>query len=318
MARMRIVFCGSGDFGIPTLRSLAAGGHEIPLVVTQPPRRAGRGGRLRATPVSLAAEELHLAAIAVEDVNAADAVAAIAQPDAEVMLVADFGQMIGRQVRELTPHGAVNLHGSLLPALRGAAPVNWAIIRGLGETGVTTFRIVAGMDAGPIFCQRATPIRPDETAAELRTRLAELGVEAVRETLSLLARGPCPGREQDDSLVTRAPLLKKSDGRIDFAADAEVVRNLIHGTWPWPAGQAVYVSAEGKSAPVVIARADATAGGPAGAEPGTVDEHLAVRCGRGRLAIRQIKPAGRRLMEWRDFVNGYRAGPGARFTAVAP
>lgn len=318
MAGMRIVFCGSGDFGIPTLRALAGGVHEVALVVTQPPRPAGRGGKLRPTPLSVAAEELGLAVVAVEDINAADSVAALAGAAPEVVVVADFGQMLGPDVRGAASHGAINLHGSLLPELRGAAPVNWAIIRGCERTGVTVFRIVERMDAGAIFCQRAAAIDPEETADKLRARLAELGVEAVVETLEMFSAGPCTGREQDESLATRAPRLAKADGAIDFSADAVAVRNLIHGTWPWPGGQAVYVSQGGKSTPVVIARAAATPDGQAKGTPGALCDELTVCCGRGQLEIRRIKPAGRRLMDWRDFVNGYRVDPRARFAAVGP
>jgi len=313
---MRLVFCGSGGFGVPTLRALAAGGHDVALVVTQPPRPAGRGGRLTPTPLSTVARELHLSVTAVEDVNAAENVAAIAHAAPEVVLVADFGQKIGPEVRAAAPHGAVNLHGSLLPELRGAAPVNWAIIRGFARTGVTVFRIVERMDAGPVFCRKATAISPDETAEELRARLAELGVRAVLETLDALAAGPCQGQEQDESLATRAPRLKKSDGAIDFSADAVTVRNLIHGTWPWPGGQAVYVAPGGKATAVVIARARAADVERPHARPGAIGEDLTVACGRGSLEILQIKPAGRRLIHWRDFVNGYRVSPAASFIGV--
>ncbi len=318
MARMRIVFCGSGDFGLPSLRALAAGReHEVTLVVTQPPRPAGRGGKLRPTPVSAVAEELHLPAMTAEDINDLQALGAMAAVKPDVLVVADFGQMIGPKVRKLAPHGVINLHGSLLPELRGAAPVNWAIIRGYQRTGVSVFQIVAAMDAGPIFRQKATDISPDETAEELRARLAHLGVEAVAETLDMLAAGPCEGRQQDHSRATKASRLKKSDGHIDFSADAAVVRNLIHGTWPWPGGQAAYVSPQGRATPVILARAVALEG-RCDRAAGEVREDLTICCGSGRLEVRQIQPAGRRLMGWRDFVNGYRVGPGARFAAVAP
>ncbi len=314
---MRIVFCGSGDCGILTLRALTAGGdHEITLVITQPARPAGRGGKLTPTPVSVAAGELALPAMAVADINAPESLAAIAKAEPEVVLVIDFGQKIGAEVCGLAAHGAVNMHGSLLPRLRGAAPINWAIIRGCERTGVTTFRIVERMDAGEMFCRKATDIDPDETAEQLRARLAQLAVEAVLETLGMFAGGPCQGRQQDESQATRAPRLKKSDGVIDFSADAVTIRNLIHGTWPWPGGQAVYVSAAGKSTSVVIAGARAADAEAANPEAGTLARDGTILCGRGRLEIRQIKPAGRRLMSWGDFVNGYRVGPGARFAAV--
>ena len=315
MVRMRIVYCGSGDFGIPTLERLAGGqsGHDIVGVLTQPPRRAGRGGKLRPTAVAQFAEHLSLPVSAVDDINADENVAAIAALAADVMLVADFGQMILRQAREAVAAGAFNLHGSLLPKLRGAAPVNWAIIRGFTQTGVTVIRLVDRMDAGEIFCRLATDIGPDETAEQLRRRLAELGVEAVVETLKTLAGGRTHGQAQDESQATRAPRLSKADGVIDFSADAGTIRNLIHGTWPWPGGQARYVGPDARTADVVIARAAAVEAAPSPLPPGTVTEDLTVATGEGRLAVLEIKPAGRRLMAWRDFVNGYHAGPGAKF-----
>jgi len=311
---MRIVFCGSGEFGIPTLRALA-GGHEVAAVLTQPPRRAGRGGKVRPTPAATAAEELSLAVEAVEDINDPARVAAIAALSADAMVVADFGQMIRLPAREAVGLGAINLHGSLLPELRGAAPVNWAIIRGHTATGVTAFRLVDRMDAGPIFATRRTEIAPDETADVLRGRLAELGVEAVVEALEMLAAGAEP-TDQDDSQATAAPRLKKSDGLIDFSAGAVAIRNLIHGTWPWPGARAKYVPVEGKPIEVQIARAAAVEGAGAPGQPGEILTDLTVATGSGRLEIVEIKPAGRRLMAWRDFANGYRAGPGAKFTAA--
>ncbi len=311
---MRVILCGSGDFGIPTLRALAAR-HDVAGVMTQPPRRAGRGGKLRATPVAAAAEELHLPVSAVEDINDPDQVAAMGRLAPEAIVVIDFGQKVLAAARETAALEAINLHGSLLPALRGAAPVNWAIIRGHGATGVTTFRLVDRMDAGPVFVQRRTDIGPDETAEELRRRLADLGVEAVLETLERLAAGE-QGRPQDESAVTAAPRLTKGDGRIDFADDAVSIRNRIHGTWPWPTAQARYVAADGKAAGVQIARAAALDTDCGDAQPGDILDDLTVATGAARLEIRQIKPAGKRLMDWRDFANGYRAGPGARFTAT--
>jgi methionyl-tRNA formyltransferase len=181
---------------------------------------------------------------------------------------------------------------------------------------VTAFRVVERMDAGEIFSRRQAQIGPDDTAQELHDRLAELGVEAVLETLEQLAAGQSTGQPQDESRVTRAPKLKKSDGEVDFSADAVTIRNLIHGSWPWPGGQGRYVSAEGKPADVIIARARALEGPVPPAEPGAVLDDLTIAAGAGRLQILQLKPAGRKLIGWRDFVNGYRVRPGARFTHV--
>ena len=237
-----------------------------------------------------------------------------AKPD--VLCVVDFGQMIGRAVRELAPHQTFNLHGSILPALRGAAPINWAIINGDPRTGLTTFRVVGPMDAGPIYLTCETDIRPDETAEDLKARLAALGAQLVCETLDLLASGQAQPREQDHSLKTLAPKLTKADGQLDFATDAASIRNRIHGTWPWPGGQTRLQRACGKTVDVVIARAAATEGDAGQDAPGAFTDDLTVQTGQGRLAIAEIKPAGKKLMPFADFVNGYRVAPGDRFVTI--
>ncbi len=311
---MRIVFCGSGDFGIPVLRALATGPEEILRVYSQPARPAGRKGKITQTPIALAAEELSLPVVEADDINADEHADEIKALNPDVLLVIDFGQKIGRPVRSAARLGAINLHGSLLPELRGAAPVHWAIIRGYKKTGVSVIELADRMDAGAVFLRSQTDIRPDEPADELRRRLAEMGVEAIAETLVLLTSDGSEGDRQDDSLATKAPKLKKSDGLIDWDADSVTVRNLIYGCWPWPGGQTQYIAADGKATGVVIARAVAIETGEHNDRPGSVGDDLAVACGQGRLEILQLKPAGKRLMEWRDFVNGYRVTMGAMFS----
>jgi len=309
---MRVVLCGSGQLAVPVFHAIRRSGHELLRVITQPARPAGRGGKPRPTPLSEAAAAEGLAATELENVNAPDALAMLRDDRPEAICVVDFGQFIRKAARGAAGRSAFNLHASLLPALRGAAPVNWAILRGHGRTGVTTFELVDRMDAGPIYVQKAVDIRPDQTAEDLREALGALGAEAVCETLALLEAGRAEPRPQDESLATLAPMLEKADGVIDWTAPAPAVRNRIHGTWPWPGGQAVFHGRGGKSQPVRIARAVAEEAG--GCEPGFVDADLCIGSGAGRLRIVEIQPAGKRLMAWRDFVNGYRVAPGDRFT----
>ncbi|MFB3894212.1 MAG: methionyl-tRNA formyltransferase [Phycisphaerae bacterium] len=322
---MRIVFCGSGSFAAPTLRAIIRAGHDVVKIVTQPPRPSGRGGKVHRTPLDEAARAEDVLKqdpgriCECQNVNSPEAVAAIRDAKPDVICVADFGQFIRQPVRQLAPMGAFNLHGSLLPELRGAAPINWAIIRGYPRTGVTTFSLVDKMDAGAMYLQDSTDIRPDETAEELRARLAEIGAGVVCRTLEMLARGPVTGQAQNESRVTLAPMLKKSDGLIDWSAEAAAIRNLIHGVWPWPGGQAIFRRAGGPDTPVIVARAavepdseSPRAMGPR-AEPGTLDADLLVVTGRGRLRIVEIQPAGKRVMTWKDFVNGHRPKAGDRF-----
>ncbi|MDY6913693.1 MAG: methionyl-tRNA formyltransferase [Planctomycetota bacterium] len=318
---MRVVFCGSGKFAVPSLRAIAAGGDEIVCVITQPARPAGRGGKVsgkkKPTPVAAAAGELEIPAeriVEQPDINAEQSLTAIRQLEPDTICVVDFGQIVGEDVRRAASWGAFNLHGSLLPALRGAAPVNWAIIRGHKRTGVTTFLLVDRIDAGPIYVQREVEIDPQQTALELRDRLAEVGAEAVCDTLELLSAGRAKGRRQDELLATFAPKLTKADGRIDWTADAETVRNLIHGTWPWPGGQTIFCRKARRAADVQLVIASASAEPSAESnEPGHIDSDFAVATGKGRLRILEIKPAGKKLMSWRDFINGYRVTRGDCF-----
>ncbi len=309
---MRVFYFGSGTFSVPSLRAIAASKHDIVGIFTQPARPAGRGGRVRPTPIADAAAAINLPVIECEDVNSDQAMVQLEAARPDVICVADFGQLIGESVLEFPPHGTFNLHGSLLPQLRGAAPINWALIRGLKTTGVTTFRVVRKMDAGPIYLKQSTKVRPEETADELRDRLAELGSKVVCDTLELLASGDAPCRRQDEARVTLAPRLQKSDGRLDFAADAEALHNLIRGTWPWPGAHAVFRRSDGRCYEVTVARASIAPGEAIG-YPGCLDGELFVSTGKGRLCIEQIKPAGKKLMAWRDFVNGYRANEGDVF-----
>jgi len=306
---MRILFFGSGDFALPTLRALLRSEHEIAAVVTQPPRRAGRGGNLRATPVERFARAQDLEVFPSQDVNAETTLAYLRYKQADVICVVEFGQFLRESVRAMTPHGAINLHGSVLPRLRGAAPVHWAILRGMNTTGVTTFSLVDTMDAGPVYRTATLEIGPEERAGELRGRLATLGAATMLETLDALAGGKIRPRPQDDTQATFAPRLKKSDGFLDFRLPAEHVLWKIRGTWPWPGARAVFGRAGVQALPVTIARAR-RAEGPARCKAGRLDEDLCVSTSNGRLEIVEIQPAGKRVLAWRDFVNGYRIRPG--------
>ncbi len=314
---MRIVYFGSGQFSVPSLRAVLAGGHDVAAVFTQPARPAGRSGAPRRTPVAEAASAAGATVIEAENINAPESVARLRSFEPDVIAVADFGQILRRGVLEAPKLCPMNLHASLLPELRGAAPINWAILRGCRTTGLTTFRIVRAMDAGPIYLTQRLEIGPEETAEELKARLAEAGAGLMARTLDLLASGAAGAYEQDHSAATRAPMLEKSDGLIDWSADAATIGNLVRGTWPWPGGQAGFEHAGRAAMPMALARAVADQGEARG-RPGEVDEELLVATGQGRLRVLEIRPAGKRLMSWRDFVNGYRVKPGDRFVRAEP
>jgi methionyl-tRNA formyltransferase len=231
------------------------------------------------------------------------------------MVVADFGQFIKAPARAAMRIDSINLHGSLLPELRGAAPINWAIIRGHKTTGVTTFSLVDAMDAGDTYLQESLEIAPAWTAQELREHMAQLGAGVVGRTLDLLASGQAVRQPQDHAKATLATLLKKSDGIIDWSQDATAIRNRIHGCWPWPGAQTVFVRADGSPWRLTIARAQVVEmGSAAGKAPGAVTADLTIETGQGgTLRLLELKPAGKRLMAWRDFVNGHRVTKGDRF-----
>ena len=236
---MRILFVGSGEFALPTLRRLVDGGHEVPLIVTQPAKPSGRGRRTQATPVRDLAEELGIKSIEPDDVNALEIVSRIKSLDARLGVVVAFGQKLGPGLLQAMPGGCLNLHASLLPALRGAAPIHWAIVRGAARTGCTVFRVVKRMDAGPILATCETAIDPQETTGALHDRLAKLGVEAVQEAIAQFEGGEIPsGTPQDDALATPAPKLKKADGFIHFDRPTREVLNRIRGMTPWPGAAA--------------------------------------------------------------------------------
>jgi methionyl-tRNA formyltransferase len=312
---MRILFCGSGGFAVPSLRAILSSDHELVGVITPPARPGGRGAKLRPTPVAQAGRELGVDVKECPDINAREVVAGIRALAPDVMCVADFGQFVRAEARQSPPVGAFNLHGALLPALRGAAPINWAIIRGCQRTGVTTLALADKMDAGELDLQAETDISPDETAVELRQRLSELGAKLVCQTLDLLTSGDAHPREQDESLATKAPRLKKTDGIINWGDDAISIRNRIHGTWEWPGAQTLFQHTDGGEISVVIARGTAE-DAPTTGEPGRIDKDLCVGTGAGRLRIVEIKPANKRRMGWRDFVNGYRVREGDRFVTI--
>lgn len=316
---MRIVVLASGAFAEPTIRWLAQSGHEIALVVTQPSRGSGRGRQAKPTPVKVLAGELGFAVSEIENVNSPEFVARMSELSPRIMLVIAFGQKLGPGFLSAAPSGAINLHASLLPKYRGAAPINWALARGETQTGCTVFRIVSKMDAGAILAQDATDISSEETAGELHDRLAQLGVQTVQAALAMFELDENPvGIPQDESLATLAPKLKKADGHINFTFQTRDILNQIRGMTPWPGATATFISASGRSEDVTIVRASGYEHGEGGdianvLAPGVINEKLEVTTGDGVLEIASIQPASGRIMSWADFVNGRHVRPGDRF-----
>ncbi len=310
---MRLVFLGTGEFGVGALGALLRGGHEIVAVVSQPDRPAGRGREVRPTPIHATAQELGLRHIQAEDVNALDVSEVYA--GAEMGVVVAFGQKIGPAILRGLLRGCVNIHGSLLPKYRGAAPIQRAIIDGEQTTGVTVFQLNERWDAGAVWGQSSTSIRETETADELHDRLAEFGAALIVDTLAAIETGRARPIEQDATLTTRAPKLTKADGVVDWSQPAPRIVRRIHGLWSWPAAACTFASRGGKQERVLLARAEV-----ADLISRPADEFLAgafcgdgtVQAGEGRVRLLEVRPAGGKLMSYAAFANGRRVGPGDR------
>jgi methionyl-tRNA formyltransferase len=303
---MKIVYLGSGEFGVECLDALSISEHDLRFIVTQPPNPAGRGRKSHPTPVAHWADMRSIPFIEADDVNASEIVEKIAGYEPDLIVVIAFGQKIGNELINLPPKGSINVHASLLPKYRGAAPINWAIINGEFTTGISIITLSEKMDAGQILAQSQTDIAADQTAGQLHDRLAKIAAPLLLKTIDQIADGTAVYIEQDHDKATLAPKLRKSDGFLDFAEPAEVLARKIRGFWPWPGASANYISKKtGKSIRVTIAMVEVvTLHEPSLISPGTFDENLNVICGRDALKIVRIKPAGSALMDFKDFVNG--------------
>ena len=315
---MKIVYLGSGEFGVECLNALARSSHSLRLIVTQPPTPAGRGRKPRPTPASCWAKDHSVPFVETEDVNAPAIIDKIATQEPELIVVVAFGQKIGNQLIKLPPRGIINVHASLLPKYRGAAPINWAIINGESETGISIITVAEKMDVGDILAQAKMTIAADETAGELHDRLAKLAAPLLLDTVDKIEKGTIVYTKQNHSKATLAPKLKKSDGFLDFSEPAESLARKIRGFWPWPGASAIYVSKKTtKSERVTIAMAEIVeTSNPVGLPAGTLDENLFCLCGQDALKIIRIKPDSSRLMDFKDFVNGRATRPGDMFTKI--
>ncbi len=305
---MRIVFMGTPDFAVPSLRALREAGHEIAGCFCQPDRPSGRGKRLTACAVKLQAEAFGIPVFQFERIRNAEGVEALRSLSPDVAVTAAFGQILSRELLDIPRLGTVNVHASLLPKGRGAAPIQWSIINGEDVTGVTTMLTDEGVDTGDILLQRETPIRPEDTAGTLTERLAQIGGELITETIDLLGRGECPRRKQDHEAATRCPMLKKETGRVRWTAGARAIDCLARGTDPWPGawtvldGEVMKIReirpVEGTGKPGTVLRADTAEG-------------LVVACGDGAVRIGQLQMPGARMMDARDYLRGHRIVPGS-------
>lgn len=308
---MRVVFLGSGVFAIPCFEALLDAGHDVAALVTQPDKEKGRGRELAPPPLKPVALRRGVPVLQPRRVREPEAVAALQALAPELQVVVAYGQILPRVVLDIPPRGTINVHASLLPLYRGAAPIQWAIARGETETGVTTMLLDEGLDTGPTLLARATPIGGEETASELQERLAALGAAVLLETIDGLADGRVVPRPQDAARATLAPILEKEEGRIDWSRPALSIHQRLRGFTPWPGA---FTGWRGQSLKVTRAQLLADGPGTPGAILGTSGESLVVACGGGsRLGLLEVQLEGRRRVSGAAFAAGARLTPDARF-----
>ena len=312
---MKLGFCGTPMFAVPSLERLHAAGFEIQLVVTQPDRPQGRGMALTAPPVKQSALKLGLQVIQPEKIKKNEEFQAqlkALQPDA--IIVVGYGRIIPPWMLTLPRYGNINVHASLLPKYRGAAPVQWAIAAGETVSGVTAMLLNEGLDTGDILLQREMAIRPEDTAVTYAPRLAELGADLIVETLRGLEEKTVTPVPQDHAQATLAPILKKEDGLVDFSRTAIEIHNRLRGFQPWPGA---YTQFRGKGLKLISATPEDTPSNLAPGELRAGDEKLYAGCGqRTVLQLLQVQPEGKKIMAAREFVNGYHPAAGERIIST--
>jgi len=291
---MRIVFMGTPDFAVPCLERLLADGHEVAAVFCQPDRPQGRKMRLTPPPVKQAALAHALRVEQPEKLRKNAEVYALLRTLApELIVVVAYGNILPKKMLEIPPHGCINVHASLLPKYRGAAPIQWAVLNGEPETGVTTMRMDAGVDTGDMLLQAKTPIPEDMAAGELHGVLGALGAEVLSDTLKLLGQGKLISRKQDDALATHAPMLSKELSPLDFSKPAQALHNQVRGLNPWPGATMAF---EGRPLKVHKARVARQGGSP-----------LCVPCGDGQyLELLVVQAEGKKAIVADEFLRGLR------------
>ncbi len=310
---LRIVFCGTPAFAVPSLRHLIAQqDFRVEAIVTQPDRPRGRGQEMAASPVKDAALAAGVPVFQPEKIKSDAALDYFKRLAPDVVVIIAYGQIISQRLIDIPRLGWINLHASLLPKYRGAAPINWAIVNGETRTGLTTMRIDAGLDTGPMLLKYETEIGRDETAPELAARLADAGAPLVAETLRGLESGAIAAAPQDSSQATFAPPLKKEDGRIDWWLSARKIYNRIRGLQPWPGA---FTSFRGKNCQIWgKPLKPVSAGGMPGIMLPTQEDGLLVICGGASvLRVEQVQLEGRKRVTAQEFANGARLVPGERF-----
>lgn len=310
---MRVIFMGTPDFSVGTLEALIAAGHEVCLAVTQPDKPKGRGGRMQYTPVKEKALFYNIPVYQPKRVRDPECVEELRKYKADVMVVVAFGQILPKEILEMTPYGCINVHASLLPKYRGAAPIQWAIIEGEKVTGVTTMQMDEGLDTGDMILKTEVPVTADETGESLHDKLAAAGAALCVETLKALEDGTAVREKQGDSPTAYAKMLTKELGNIDWAEPAVKIERLVRGLNSWPSA---YTHWNGKVMKIWCAAAEASE--TADVQPGTVvsveKESFAVQTGDGVLRVLEVQMPGKKRMDAGAFLRGNTMEPGELLT----
>jgi methionyl-tRNA formyltransferase len=323
---MRVVMMGTGTFAEPTFQGLLAGPHPVVGLVSQPDRPAGQErGSTRQTGLGMKAiaQAHNVPVFQPESVNTPEGVAGVAAFKPDLLVVAAYGQILSADVLAAALLGGINVHASLLPKYRGAAPVAWAIYHGEARTGVTIIRMTTGLDAGAMLVQEAIDILPDETAGELEARLSALGARLAGDVVNHLAQGPVEGTVQDKSQVTNAPKLKKEDGLIDWSRPAPAVCNQVRAMQPWPTAYTFWHREGQPPLRLMVNRAVPAADSDSGLSPGSVlttaaRGRLLVAAGGGVVEVIELQPAGKRRMAAAEFLRGRPPRAGDRLGPETP
>lgn len=301
---MRVVFMGTPDFAVPCLEALIERKDEIAGVFTQPDKPVGRGHKLKAPPVKELAASHGIPVFQPPTLKDAAAQQQVRELAPELIVVVAYGKLLPKAVLDIPPLGCINVHGSLLPKYRGAAPIQWAVLNGEKQTGVSTMFLSEGMDCGDVILERAVEINEGETSGELFDRLAPIGAGLLRETIELIASGSAPRRRQDESQATLAPMITKDMARLDFTKDAAALINTINGMNPWPVA---HTAVGGAVIKVYRARAADAAGAPGEVLDG---KRFVVACKGGALELLEIQAQGGKRMAAADYLRGHPVKPG--------
>jgi len=311
---MNIIFFGTSEFAVPSLEMLSRSPHKIALVVTQPDAKKGR--RLKITPPAIkeAAAGLGLAVFQSGCVSSAESIERLKAQAADLFVVVSFGQILKKTVLDLPDKFSINLHASLLPAYRGAAPINWAVINGETKTGITVFKLVEKMDAGDIILDKEAVIEESDNALTLGRKLSQIGAKALLEAVNLIDSKKAVFRKQDETLISPAPKLKKSDGLIDWSLSAARIHNMVRGLLPWPSAFTGFSGKQIKILETSVAAVKEEAG-PAGRIISADQEAgILVKAGSGCLAIKRLQPEGSKPMGFEEFLRGHKLPPGGVFS----